>query len=937
MKSKITLLLVLVAAICVVIYLAWPRGSASVPIAAPVAGHQASSSHDAIAASAVPSWFSPEPNASVRVAGTVTFHGAPVAGVVVTLHSQLTRARYTLPPAKLTGDDGRFDLGAVPPGVYQLAAVHSAYTPALQRLDLTDPEVVRGAGAISLRLKACERQLSGRVSDASGGVIEHARILIDSYVGTESDANGSYQLCMPSGNTEVRYEADSYGTVVLTLALLGPERRDIVLVPEAVITGVAIDENGAPVAEAFIGASPATMERDHAGGGTAVSNKNGQFRIAGLSPGRFNVAGYTADALADRVEAIAVIGEAPPVTLRFMRTATISGTVVSRSTPVPGVHVQAMKKSPLRPSGIATTDEKGNFRIDRVPAGGEVAFTAAPFRVVSPTAFNVEQAREYSNVRIQVEPLSTIVGRVTRGSQPVTGARVCCFRTGRSAEGAETDEGGMYKVRGVLAGAHQVSAQFDEEGAFSDTVTVTVRDGEDQRVDLDLNLAASIRGRVVGAEGRPVGGVVVQWRNQSTNDIGRCTTNSTGEYECRSMSGGGKYEASVFANQTSRTAFLPADQPGYPIILLKDGASSVSDVVLKIRYDLLSISGSVVYDSGGGVSDATVRVVEMQATGGTEFPWWQKPLSTFTDVEGHFIINGLAPGKYALQGKTLDGGEGLAYDVSAGSTSVVLRLARPASINGTLSGFDTQPVVYALPLDGPHDLIPGAIEAQTFQIRGVRPGRYLLDVQTPYEGDAVIVTVSPEKTTNVNMKAHGRARIEGTITDYRTQQPIAGAACHAVMAVDEVQGVTNWDPLLAPKSGSDGRFVLDPAPAGSVGVFCEPGDPRLSQASGNLIISAGGLGHISLKSVASGVRSDTGISFDWHYVIPRVISTASPSPAAAAGIRAGDVVVSVDGKSVEGLNAVSVEALIESHSPGTQVSLVLARGTESVRAVLTVP
>jgi putative serine protease PepD len=61
---------------------------------------------------------------------------------------------------------------------------------------------------------------------------------------------------------------------------------------------------------------------------------------------------------------------------------------------------------------------------------------------------------------------------------------------------------------------------------------------------------------------------------------------------------------------------------------------------------------------------------------------------------------------------------------------------------------------------------------------------------------------------------------------------------------------------------------------------------------------------------------------------------ASGGPAADAGLRSGDVVTAIDGKSISGSDA--LVAAVDSHKPGDQVTLSVRRGgdTSSIKVKL---
>ncbi|HEY5935125.1 MAG TPA: PDZ domain-containing protein, partial [Kofleriaceae bacterium] len=172
---------------------------------------------------------------------------------------------------------------------------------------------------------------------------------------------------------------------------------------------------------------------------------------------------------------------------------------------------------------------------------------------------------------------------------------------------------------------------------------------------------------------------------------------------------------------------------------------------------------------------------------------------------------------------------------------------------------------------------------------------------------------------------------------WRTKAPIAGAACHAVLAADGLHGVTNWDWRVAPRSDARGRVLLDPAPAGTVGVWCVMPSNRMSIPSTEVTLKPGGHASVQLASVelTSGWPSTIGIEFDLRRITARIVRVLPDSPALAAGLVAGDVVVSVDGASIAGLNPNGVLHLIDSHDIGSSVTLGITRGATAKAVTMT--
>ena len=102
----------------------------------------------------------------------------------------------------------------------------------------------------------------------------------------------------------------------------------------------------------------------------------------------------------------------------------------------------------------------------------------------------------------------------------------------------------------------------------------------------------------------------------------------------------------------------------------------------------------VVDDAGAPVPDVAVRV-RAEAAHGEDFVFDEtSPLAlSLTDVNGHFSIDHLADGNYAVLASARDGSERRIEPIAAGSHDVKLVLAAAGAIDGTLVGFTTPPVI----------------------------------------------------------------------------------------------------------------------------------------------------------------------------------------------------------------------------------------------------
>jgi protocatechuate 3,4-dioxygenase beta subunit len=891
--------------------------------------------------------WSADRNATARrIAGRVTYRGAPVKDAVVSLHSMPSRAHVVAPIELRTDANGRFDFGTRAPAMYFVAASSPNTTAAIIDLSLADPTLKPTSEQLELQLGECSAVIEGTIYDASENPLPKMHVRRGgSYgsglVGVETDERGRYRLCMPVGEVAVEYGGDGFGAVRLTIDVSGETHRDVVLVPEATLTvHVLRADGGAPVADAYVIVGTVESGPDRPALAYGVTDKDGEVRISGLVPGRYGVFGRADGGLQSQAptEALAQVGVGTDVIVRLAGSARITGKVVDGTTPVAGAQVRAIRKLPGGGMGgaIGFSQADGSFVVDHV-FPGEVEFTASPFEVDSPTSLIVEAGKSYEGLVLEVKPLATIRGRVTRLGKPVAGVNVCCV-TSVVPSSVATDAEGKFEFIGVAPDKYAIAAVSDAIGAGTVPKTITMKSGEQRTLDFELDIAGTIAGVVVDRDGKPVQGVFVRWLHAKTGDPGQCVTDAHGRYRCGAMTGGGAYRPAVFPSPDATEPYQSADGASYPEVDLKDSRTVIENVTLAIDRPRRAISGRVLDESGGPVADAIVKALPIPDGQPATFSSWQRLPSTSTDADGRFSIRDLDAARYAVQARVADGSEGVAPSVGGGTDNVTIRIERAGSVEGKLVRFKDTPTIMARPL-GEARLVPGTVDGATFRVAGLRPGRYLVTAQTSSEGEARTIDVRPGQITRTDLTSHGHATIEGTVFDFRTRAAIANASCQAVVSVDGNPVIPNWDLSGAAKSDASGQFRIDPTPAGSVTVMCRTAGLRWTPSAADVTVVTGGRAVVQLASVenTSENPSTIGIDFDWNATAPRISGVLPNSPAAKAGIAIGDLVTQVNGAAVEGLNGAGVQRLIESVQVGDEVRLTALRGvatkTFSVRTV----
>jgi membrane-associated protease RseP (regulator of RpoE activity) len=200
-----------------------------------------------------------------------------------------------------------------------------------------------------------------------------------------------------------------------------------------------------------------------------------------------------------------------------------------------------------------------------------------------------------------------------------------------------------------------------------------------------------------------------------------------------------------------------------------------------------------------------------------------------------------------------------------------------------------------------------------------------------HEADSKRVVVTAGKTTTIALTSRGIATVAGTVVDWKTHEPIAGAQCDIPMPRDGENLGTIYI--------TDDRFVTSNA----AGHFAE----------------SGSAGEIILTCHANGVAGSRLVTLPANQTTEVVVRIVQPAmagsidaqisqgsrafelieakgAAAKAGVQVGDVVLAVDGTSVSDLDGRGTMQVITQRAPGTTAALTIQRGGATRAIVVTV-
>jgi RNA polymerase sigma factor (sigma-70 family) len=883
-----------------------------------------------------------------RIAGHVTFRGAPAPGAVVELASIPSEAGLVTAPRTITNAAGEFDFGPQSAMEWNVRASSPGKTSANADIDLRDP--LAKADHVELELGACNAAMFGTIRDASGGPISKARIArvplggkspaVPGGPAVTSDDKGAYELCVDAhwpGWVSVEVSATGYGAIWYRAIVPGRVKVDFALVPEATIVGRVIrDDNGEAVPRAYVFVAHGRPGVESAPMRATFGDAAGHFRIDGAAPGRHLVFA--------RAEGMASSGAGTPIVvgvgqtsveieIRLEAGSTVRGRVVDGNKPVAGARVTAAEHHGAEATAISQDD--GSFTLTGVPRG-EIRFSAFPYDVEKPESFTVTE-RLHDGVVIEVGARGTIIGHAVREQRPLPGASID-LRGPNDDELAEVraDMNGRFEAHGLRPGPWTLYAADERIGAFGRApATVHLARGQTAEVTIDVAFAASIEGSVIDQNGSPVPGVTVMFHNTKTDDGGLAVTTSDGSYRATTMTGGGQYRPAVARAPMSRSELPPAAGGEFPLVMLADGNAHVTGVVLAIQLDRLAIAGRVVDSDGAPVPDARVSAELVEGNRSPRFASGVQLPADTTTVDGQFTLDDLLAGTYALRARAPTGVEAVLPNIRAGQRDVTLVLPNPGALEVTTVGFKTAAQVTAIRTEMVGAEAPAFATAagNVYRFKNLSPGKYAVTARSAAEVATTTVQVITGRTARTTLTSGGSGVVAGHVRDFKTQRPVEGMTCR----VWPRQGIE-----LAPappgegvRVDAQGAFLMAAAPAGQIAIWCDGLWQNYSNGLRLITLSPSQRTDIDVPVVAWSEEPGTtlggfGAEFDPRILVPRLVSVKPGGPAAAAGLQDGDVIVAVDGASVTELSPRGAWTLIINRAPGSKVKVTVSRAGKTV-------
>ncbi len=991
MKKRLAIVGVILAALAVALWMWKGRGGGGSKANGNPPG-VAASGGDGAGATRAPRDKKPDPRtlALASFGGTVTLKGGgPVEGAQVCTRGwveDLPQEETRDPRCVTTDARGQYVIDKLFVGTYSAQASAAKLIPgrwrgpAPKRDDnfklkpgeaKTGVDIVLAPGGVEVR--GTVQDIGGGIADAWVEVQGGQRWSQGAADTTRSGVDGTFTVWVAPGTIYANASADGYAPGFAE-GRAPTQFLEILLTPESALAGTVVEAGtGTPVPDATVWLQPDWSSGDSGEGGWAITDASGAWRITRLRPGRYKPVAQALGKFGEPAASVLLgLGQVVEgIVIEVHAVQVVTGRVVTDDgSGCEDASVWGQGKTGRYISGSADEDDPaGTIRIEAVPPGTyELSVWCEGF-IAEPDYDDVVVAdKDIAGLEWKVHGGGVVVGTVTtKAGEPVAGADVSAQTVGGDPRGArswsseQTEDDGSYRLDGLAAGEVSVNVSADKHPQAAEPPRVTVTAGQESKLDIVLDDGGAIAGIVVDEDGTPVRGAQIRARGKkwSWGWGNTPTSGDDGTFTIEGLEAGSyRVEASRGWSDSMRKPGTNDDDVQGERVDVQLGQTAQVKLVVESRKGV--IAGIVVDAAGQPVPDAYLAaereadidgMPEGAAARSSRWGWDRKPV--VTDPQGGFELRELTAGKYTLRAYRRGGGEAIAEHVAVGTKNARLTIRATGAVSGTVT------------LTGggaPDDLTVSISDQQTgferseqffrtkgaFTLAELPPGKFKLVANAEQgRGELELTLAEGEQKAGLSIQLMPRTTVTGRLVELTTKAPVAGMQV-MVQPQDGNGGMIIMGGMGGTEhiSDSDGRFEVQDAPTGKVNVTAWPMEwdtseynyvrvPRTLPAEGGDI----DVGEIRVAKRRTGPREmggDFGMEFKQYG--PEVpddqqameIRRLRPAgPAEKAGVKVGDVIVSVDGEDITGENRYLAWSLMHV-DVGTSVTFGFAGGATHV-------
>ncbi len=685
--------------------------------------------------------------------------GEPAPGAAVGLHETVFQTR--------TDDAGRFRLDGVPSGT---ARIHAAL-PGLSA-SLTHELPAHQESVVAIELIG-EAAVHGRILGAVDRqpVAGAAVSVVGTRLQTTTDSQGRFHLRnIPVSTAPLQVAAPAFIPLTVDEPWVAGEQTlaDLMLVPAVQLAGQVVRAiDGQPVPEAgVVLAQPRQQTR---------TDQDGRFTFSDVPQVQTQV-GVVAKGF--RTQVVSVASDAPPLQIRLVGDATLSGQVVRSDTEQPAAGAEVVLVG--TPFAVQA-DEQGRFRLEGV-CSGAVQIEASLPGLAANLAKQLPADRE-TTVEMVLVGGANIRGRVVHAEdgRPVIGATIAVAGTHYRAT---ADGQGQYELPGIPVGPATLQARAD--GYLGRDVTRELATGE-QAIEVVLHPAAMVSGRVFRAlDGAPLPNAKI-----SVDSHPRSTrTDRQGEFtfpELPVQRTRFHIEASGYKPQEVSWPMVPGPQQLEELELIGD----------------TPLTGEIRDAEPPRQAIPNARI-EVRVSGHV------RPLSS--DAQGGFTVGDVPSGTVEITAQAAGYRDAqVRVAVSPDEARVEIPMTRLITVHGQ--------VVEA---DGSRRAIPDAavsvnVDGMTKQVKAGPDGRFSVDVPPGLATASAVAEGFCNTRVEKRLSTQDRSliipllrgtEVRGTVLNAITGQPLNGATVK----------VTAGEVQQTGRTGADGEFHVPGIPVGDASI-----------------------------------------------------------------------------------------------------------------------